>query len=84
MEMSVASDTDQRSVADWPRSIVPGSAVNCLAGFGGGGAGASFGGGGGGGGGGSTFFLHPAANNIKETDSNTALTFPVFILILPP
>jgi hypothetical protein len=63
--------------------MVAGSAENWIAGFAGAGAGAStFGGGGGGGGG--TFFLQPAANSIKETASNTALIFRLFILRLPP
>jgi hypothetical protein len=60
----------QRKVADWPRWMELGSAVNWATvgaeGAGGGGAGVAAGGGGGGGGAG-TFFLHPAANSANET-----------------
>src|SRR5438874_2680478 len=66
MVTEVASVTDQRSVADCPRSIELGSAVNCAmtGAFGGGGASLVTGGGGAGGGAAAmgAFFLHPAAN----------------------
>lgn len=78
--MSVALLTDHRSVEDWPRSIVDGSATNCeIAGFGGGGAGFGFGGGGGGGGGGGSF-LHPAATRNRENPNNEMLILRLFIL----
>jgi hypothetical protein len=72
MDTSVASLTDQRRVADCPRSIELGSAVNCpiVGGFGaGGGGGASAFGGGGGGGGGGAFFRQPAINTAKNNAS---------------
>jgi len=69
MEISVAFETDQRNVADWPRSMELGSAVNWLIvtadGALGGGA-VTAGGGGGGGAGGGVFFLHPAANKASR------------------
>src|SRR5208283_835185 len=60
--------TSQRSVADWPRCMVLGSALNCATtgAAGGGGAGAGAGAGGGGGGRAGTFFLQPAANSASE------------------
>jgi hypothetical protein len=81
--MSVAFETDQRKVADWPRSTVEGSAeklaIDGRAG-GGGGALVSAGGGGGGGGGGA-FFLHPAANNRSNSANRMALKLRLFILV---
>jgi hypothetical protein len=70
----VSPDTDQRNVADCPRSIVLGSTSKLeMAGFGGGGAGAfgsgAFGGAGGGG------FLQPCAANNSVTASKVAATF---------
>jgi hypothetical protein len=80
IEVSVALLTDHRSVEDWPRSIVEGSALNCeIAGFGGGGGG-GFTGGGGGGGGGATGFLHPDANRNRENPNNRMLILRFFIL----
>jgi hypothetical protein len=73
--MSVASVTDQRSVADCPRSMEVGSALKEMLGaFGGGGVSFTAGGGGGGGAGGGTFFLHPAANNASSTPNQITLT----------
>jgi hypothetical protein len=70
--MSVALDTDHRSVDACPRSMLRGSAVKlAIAGLGGGGGVSTFGGGGGGGGG--TFFLQPAVENIITMASSTAL-----------
>ena len=80
IETSVASLTDQRKLADWPRSMVPGSTENCRAGLGGGGGVGVGVAGGGGGGGAGTGFLQPAANRIKETESNTALIFRLVIV----
>jgi len=77
--------TDHRRVADWPRSIVEGSALNSAIETlgGGGGAGCStFGGGGGGGGG--TFFLHAADNSNRVNPSKTMLIFRVLIVNSPP
>jgi hypothetical protein len=81
METSVASLTIHRSVEDWPRWIVLGSATNCwiVGAFGGGGAGFS-GGGGGGGGGGGAFFLQPATNNTNDRLSKAVVILRVFIL----
>jgi hypothetical protein len=76
METLVASVTDHRSVALWPRSIVDGSAENEIVGAGGfGGAGFSTGGGGGGGGGGGAFFLQPPMNIARNTKMQTTLLF---------
>jgi len=78
--MSVASLTDQRSVAAWPRSTVDGSAANvAIDGLGGGGAGFS-GGGVVGGGGGATFFLHPAAIKKREKPNKIAPILRLFIV----
>ena len=77
MDMSVAFATDQRNVADWPRSMVLGSAVKSLirtAADGGGGAGAAAGGGGGGGGGTGAFFLQLAADTSKTAANTAALS----------
>jgi hypothetical protein len=72
MDISVALLMDQRNVADWPASMVEGSAVKLfIIAFGGGGAGSCCGGGGGGGGG--AFFLHPAAKNNSDSAISTAL-----------
>lgn len=69
--------TCHRSVADWPRWMVVGSAENCATvGALGGGGGVTVGwAGGGGGGGGGAFFLHPAANIARETARQMAETF---------
>jgi hypothetical protein len=77
IEISVASLTDQRSVADCPRSMELGSAVNCVIvgalGGGGGGGGSGFATGAGGGGGGG-FFLQPTMNTaVKITKKQTNL-----------
>jgi hypothetical protein len=63
-----APETCQRRVEDWPRCMVPGSAVNCVipGAGGGGGGGTGAGAGAGGGGGGGTFFLQPEANIASE------------------
>lgn len=79
METWVASLTDHRSVADWPFSIVPGSAENWMEGFAGGGAGC-VGAGGGGGGGGGTFFLQPANKTIMNNDNSNKLRVRLLIL----
>jgi hypothetical protein len=84
IEMSVASLTLQRSVADCPRWMVDGSATNCaiegLAGGGGGGVGSSLGGGGGGGV--ATFFLHPVAPMNSVNPNRIRLIFRLFIVDL--
>jgi hypothetical protein len=68
-------------VADWPRSIVLGSAKKeTLGALGGGGGASTLGGGGGGGGGGGTFFLQPATVKNRETASNKTLIFRLLIL----
>jgi hypothetical protein len=80
----VAFCDDQRSVADWPRSIVDGSTVKLeitgRAGAGGGGAGCCLGAGGGGGAG--PFFLHPSATNNSEMVSRTTPILSLLILKL--
>jgi hypothetical protein len=74
MDMSVALLMDQRSVADWPRSMLDGSAVKLLMtaregpGVVDGGVFVTGGGGGGGGG----FFLHPAISINNESAMTTA------------
>jgi hypothetical protein len=77
IEISVALETDHRKVADWPRSIELGSAVNCAitgAAAGGGGVGVDVDAeGGGGGAGGGVFFLHPTANKASRTPIPTKL-----------
>jgi hypothetical protein len=82
IETLLASPTFQRSVADWPRSMVLGSAKKeTLGALGGGGGGAStLGGGGGGGGGGGAFFLQPATVKNRDNASNKTLTFRLLIL----
>jgi hypothetical protein len=82
--MSVASLTSQRKVADCPRSMVLGSAVNAeiLGALGGGGISFTSGLGGGGGGGGGAFFLQPSAIKNRETASNATLMFRLLILKL--
>src|SRR5712691_3056273 len=88
MEISVAFATDQRNVADWPRSMELGSAVNASirgdAGFAGGGASVLVGAGrfGGGGAGTGAFFLHPPANKISATANTVAPSVLLFIRIL--
>src|SRR5580658_9197904 len=80
--MSVAFATDQRKVADCPRSMVAGSAVKVSiraacglgGGGGGGGAGAAAGGGAGGGGGAGVFFLQPAAATNNTAPNTAALS----------
>jgi hypothetical protein len=82
-EMSVASLTSQRNVADCPRSMVLGSAEKEMAGaFGGGGTSFTSGFGGGGGGGGGAFFLQPAATINRDTASSATLMFRLLILNL--
>jgi hypothetical protein len=83
MDMSVAFATDQRNVADCPRSMVRGSAAKSLirgAADGGGGA-SALGGGGGGGGGTGAFFLQPAADKSKTVTNTAALSVLVLIRI---
>jgi hypothetical protein len=84
IDTSVALLVDHRSVEDWPRWMVDGSATKVeMDGFGG--AGASLGGGGGGGGGaGGVFFLHPAAIRNSENAKTITLIFRLFIVKLPP
>jgi hypothetical protein len=69
--------TSQRSVEDCPRSMLVGSAVNCVT------VGAAGGGGGGGGGGvatgagagGATFFLQPPAKTTSDNASPITVNF---------
>jgi hypothetical protein len=67
----------QRSVADCPRWMVLGSAVNCATtgAPGADGAGAGAGAGGGGGGAAGTFFLQPSANSANETARQMTVIF---------
>jgi len=85
IEISVAFATDHRKVADWPRSMVRGSAVKLLiraaAGGAGAGAGAAAGAGGGGAGTGA-FFLHAATDIRSAAVNTTAPSVLVFIRIL--
>ena len=69
--------TSQRSVADWPRWMEVGSALNCAtAGATGlGGATSAAGAGGGGGGGGGAFFLQPAANIANDSAIQRTVNF---------
>ena len=74
MLVSVELLTDQRSVDDWPGSILLGSAVKLLmTGLETDGVGGSVRDGGGGGGGGGTGFLQPDANTNNVSASSTAL-----------
>ncbi len=83
--MSVALAIDQRKVADWPRSMVRGSAVKLLMraaeGVGGGGS-TTFAGAGGGGGGAGAFFLQPATDKNSIPANTAALSVLIFIRIL--
>jgi hypothetical protein len=77
IEISVASETTQRSVADCPRSIELGSAENCVTTgslAAGGGVGFTAAGGGGGGAGG-TLFLQLPATISRENPIRIALIF---------
>ena len=85
----VASLTDQRRVADCPRSIELGSAVNCAmtgAFAGAGGGVVTTGGGAGGGGAAATgaFFLHPAANITSKTLIKIVALFRLLNSVCPP
>ena len=86
----VASVTDQRRVADCPRSIELGSAVNCAITGAFEGAGASgvvtIGGGAGGGGAAAkgAFFLHPAANITSKTLIKIVALFRLLNSVCPP
>jgi hypothetical protein len=75
IDMFVAAATVHRSVADWPRWMVVGSAVKLSMrggwAFGAGGGGGASTTGGGGGGAAATFFLHPAAAS-KSVAAHTA------------
>jgi hypothetical protein len=77
---------DHRRVADWPRSIVRGSAVKLLMcaadGVGGGGSVTFAAGGGGGGAGAGAFFLQPATDKNSIVANTAALSVLVFIRIL--
>jgi hypothetical protein len=84
MATSVALPTSHRSVADWPRWIVDGSATNwAIDGAAGGGGGGCSIGLGGGGGGGATFFLHPETDMNNVNPNSMTLIFLLFILDLP-
>jgi hypothetical protein len=78
--MLVALLVAHRSVADWPRSMVDGSATNVeIAGF----AGCGLGGGGGGSGGGGCR-RHPATIKNRENAIKMAVRLRLFIWNLPP
>ena len=86
----VASLTDQRRVADCPRSIELGSAVNCAItgafdGVGGGGV-VTTGGGAAGGGAAATgaFFLHPTANTTSKTLIKIVARLRLLNSVCPP
>src|SRR5258706_14282720 len=85
MLISIAFATDQRSVADWPRSMVRGSAVKLLIrgaeATGGGGSTVLVGAGGGGGGGRGPFFFHPATEKSSIEANTPALSVLLFIFI---
>lgn len=84
MVISVAFATDQRSVADWPRSIFRGSAVKLLirgASAAGGGGGSGAGAGAGGGGATGAFFPHPATDTSSKAVNTATLSVLWFNLI---
>jgi hypothetical protein len=86
MEMSVAFATDHRSVADWPRSMVRGSAVKLLirvvrAGGSGGGSTGLTGAAGAGVGAGAFFFPHPAGDK-SSIEANTAAPSVLWLIFI--
>jgi hypothetical protein len=87
MEISVALATDQRKVADWPRSMLLGSAVKLLIRTpraAGGGAGLFVGADVGVAGGGEAtgaFFLHPATETISNAPNAAAQSVRDFMFI---
>ena len=92
MDMSVAFAIDHRSVADWPRSMLRGSAVKLLiraadAVGAGGGSGSLVGAGVGAGAVGTgVFFLHPATliiSNIVNTAVPSVLGFSLISIVSP-
>jgi hypothetical protein len=72
--------TSQRSVADCPRWIEVGSALNCatVGAAGLGGSTLAAGAGGGGGGGGGAFFLQPAANIAIDSAIQRTVNFRLY------